>query len=50
MGFGDHWLMEYSYMAAWNGQQHVRDSNIPHFCRIMSPSHTIIFAGLKTLP
>jgi len=50
MGFGNHWLMEYSYMAGWNGRQHVRNNNTSHFCRIAGPAHTAIFAGVQTLP
>jgi hypothetical protein len=49
MDFGSHWLMEYSYMAARNGQ-HVRNSDRSLFCRIAEPAHTDIFAGVKTLP
>jgi hypothetical protein len=50
MGFGDDWLMEYSYKTACNGLQHVRNSNTSHFCPIASPAYTAIFAGVKTVP
>ena len=53
MRFGDHWLMEYSYMAGWNGQQYVRNNNTSHFCRIADWAHAAIsdgVDGVKALP